>query len=73
MHYKNIGSLKEVRKLKKITQKEVSLFIGISERTYRSKENGLSPFNQYEMIKLKKFFNLDYEDVVNMFFSTRYR
>ena len=69
MHYKNINHIKQLRKNKKITQKELTSYIGISDRNYRAKENGCVQFTSYEMIRLKKYFKLNYEDFFNIFFT----
>lgn len=69
MNYKVISTIKQLRKYKKISQKQISDYIGISERNYRDKENGISPFNQYEMMLLFSYFNMDKEDFFNIFFN----
>ena len=70
MLYNNNHSLKQLRRKKKISQKELSTLIGISERSYREKEKGHAPFNQHEMIRLKNYFNLNCEDFFCVFFSS---
>ena len=59
----------KLTKKQKITQKELSTYIGISERNYRAKENGCVQFTSSEMIRLKKYFKLNYEDFFNIFFT----
>ena len=66
-------SLKQLRRNKKITQKELSVLIGISERSYREKEKGHAPFNQQEMIRLKNYFKLSFEDFFLIFFSSDFK
>lgn len=65
----NCTNIKELRKKSKHTQKELSDILGISERNYRAKENGCVQFTSYEMIRLKKYFKLNYEDFFNIFFT----
>ena len=68
MKYNPETTIKDLRKAKKLNQNDLSRIIGISERNYREKENGKVPFNQYEIIKLIIFFEMDAEDAYNIFY-----
>ena len=46
-----------------MTQGEVAKFLGISEKTYREKEKGVTPFNQDEMFALSKLFGLSIDTI----------
>lgn len=48
---------------KHMTQGEVAKCLGISEKTYREKEKGVTPFNQDEMFALSKLFNLSIDTI----------
>lgn len=48
---------------KRMTQGEVAKYLGISEKTYREKEKGVTPFNQDEMFALSKLFNLSIDTI----------
>lgn len=48
---------------KHMTQGEVAKYLGISEKTYREKEKGATPFNQDEMFALSKLFNLSIDTI----------
>ena len=48
---------------KHMTQGEVAKYLGISEKTYREKEKGVTPFNQDEMFALSKLFNLSIDTI----------
>ena len=61
-------NIKELRKYKRLTQIEMSKLLNMSLRNYRSKENGKLPFNQLEMIKIIRVFNLNYEETFHLFF-----
>lgn len=46
MKYNPATTIKDLRKIKKLNQDDLSRIIGISPRNYREKENGKVPFNQ---------------------------
>lgn len=69
MVYKDIYSLKDLRKHYNLTQLQVSNLIGISSRSYREKENGLVPFSQIEIVKLIKLFELEETDTYQLFYK----
>ncbi len=68
MKYNPATTIKDLRKLKRLNQDDLSRIIGISPRNYREKENGKVPFNQYEIIKLISLFEMDAEDAYNIFY-----
>lgn len=68
MKYDSSTTVKALRKAAKLSQEEFSKIIGISLRNYRDKENGKTPFNQYEIMKLISFFELDADDAYNIFY-----
>ena len=55
-------NLKNARKSKGFTQKQVSIFLGISERSYQRYESGAHEFNFETLIKLADYFDcsIDY-------------
>ena len=69
MNYKNITSIKQLRRKHKVSQEIIASLLGISVRNYREKENDYLPFNKNEMTILIAFFKLDCEDVFNLFFK----
>lgn len=48
---------------KKMTQAEIADYLGISTKTYRSKELGNSEFTMDEMFKIAKLFNMRIDDI----------
>ena len=68
MKYNPATTIKDLRKLKRLNQDDLSRIIGISPRNYREKENGKVPFNQYEIIKLISLFEMEAEDAYNIFY-----
>ena len=50
-------------------QYEVADGIGISRQTYNYKENGKSPFNIYEIVRVILFLNLNFDEVNEIFFD----
>lgn len=48
---------------KKMTQAEMANYLGISTKTYRSKELGNSEFTMDEMFKIAKLFNMRIDDI----------
>ncbi|MCL2412291.1 MAG: helix-turn-helix domain-containing protein [Treponema sp.] len=50
--------LKELRKSKKITQKQIAVGIGVSERNYQSFEYGEFSPNQNNLIKIADYFDV---------------
>lgn len=46
-----------LRKEAGLTQKELAEFIGMKSDTYRRKESGENSFLDYEMFKIRDFFN----------------
>lgn len=48
---------------KKMTQAEIANYLGISTKTYRSKELGNSEFTMDEMFKIAKLFNMRIDDI----------
>lgn len=69
----NCTNIKELRKKSKHTQKELSDILGISERNYRAKENGELPFNQIEIIQLIKIYNLQKEELYELFYINAFQ
>lgn len=60
MQYK----LYDLRKnIKKMTQKDVAEYLGISTQSYRQKEKGKRPFTQDEMFSLSKLFGLSMDTI----------
>lgn len=46
-----------------MTQAEIADYLGISTKTYRSKELGNSEFTMDEMFKIAKLFNMRIDDI----------
>lgn len=61
-------SIKELRKKANITQSKISNMLGISNRNYREKECGHIPFNQLEIMKIIKIFNLSQSESYTLFY-----
>lgn len=56
-------SLKEIRKNKGITQKQMALNMAMEQTTYSRKENGKSPITYEEFEKLAKLLDTDIEEI----------
>lgn len=56
-------SLKEIRKNKGITQKQMALNMAMEQTTYSRKENGKSPITNEEFEKLAKLLDTDIEEI----------
>ena len=69
----NITSIKELRKSEHKTQKQISDQLGMSVRNYREKEGGKLPFTQLEMMKLINLFNLEKDDLFQIFFVNGFK
>lgn len=57
-----------------LTQAEISEYLGVSENTYRKKEQGKLPFKDYEMVKFHKLVkeNLDRTiSIASIFFENK--
>lgn len=65
--YYRFESIKQLRKNLKKTQEEMSDMLGMSARNYREKECGKLPFSQLEIMKINKIFNLEKEELFQMF------
>ena len=65
--YYRFESIKQLRKNLKKTQEEMSDMLGMSTRNYREKECGKLPFSQLEIMKINKIFNLEKEELFQMF------
>ena len=65
----NLDLLKRTRMYKGYQQYEVADSIGLSRQTYNYKENGKSPFNAYEIVKLVSFLRLNFDEVNKIFFN----
>ena len=57
--------IKEYRKNKGYTQKEIALMLGIKQNTYSDKELGKSKFTIDEVKKLKEILEVTYDDLLN--------
>lgn len=57
--------LKEIRKNKKFTQKDVAQKLNISQQTYSDYENGKSEPNIDVLKKLSKLFNISIDNLVD--------
>lgn len=55
--------LKMLRVERGLTQKKVAESIGISATSYNTKENGKSPFSQWEVEDLLDFFGVSYREI----------
>ncbi|MCT7752238.1 MAG: helix-turn-helix domain-containing protein [Lactobacillus iners] len=53
----------KLRKERKITQKDLADFIGISESSYINKETGKFQFKQNEMFMISNYFNKKVDDI----------
>jgi transcriptional regulator with XRE-family HTH domain len=56
-------NLKEIRKNRGITQKEISLKMAMEQTTYSKKENGKSPITDEEWNKLSEILDTSIEDL----------
>lgn len=56
-------TLKRLRDEAGLNQKEFAEKVGISHYSYVRKENGQSPFLDYEMYKIREFFNKPIDDI----------
>ena len=56
-------SLKEIRKNKGITQKQIALKMAMEQTTYSKKENGKSPITEEEYKKLAEFLDTPIEEL----------
>ena len=65
----NLDLLKRTRMYKGYQQYEVADSIGLSRQTYNYKENGKSPFNAYEIVKIVSFLSLNFDEVNEIFFN----
>ena len=61
--------IKGIRSDLGMTQEEMAEYLGISCRSYRNKEKGLSPFNQIEMILIIMCSGLSFEEAGKLFFD----
>ena len=61
-------TMKFIRQKNNITQQQISTFLGLSERNYREKENGKSPFSQLEIMKIIRMFDLKKDELFQLFF-----
>ena len=66
--YMNYKSIKDIRKKANLTQIQISNILGMSERNYRAKENGKLPFSQLEMMKIIQMFDLEKEELYELFY-----
>ena len=57
--------VKEYRKDRGYTQKEMALILGIKQNTYSDKELGKSRFTIDEIKKLKEILKVTYDDLLN--------
>ena len=65
----NLDLLKRTRLYKGYQQCEVANGIGLSRQTYNYKENGKSPFNIDELVRVSKFLSLSLDDINEIFFG----
>lgn len=56
-------TLKQLRDEAGLTQKELAKKLGMTHFSYVRKENGQTPFVDYEMYKIRNFFNRPIEDI----------
>lgn len=63
------SKLREIRKAKNVTQKDLAELLTIDKTTYCKKENGVIEFRIQEVIKMKKFFELSNDEVIKIFFE----
>lgn len=61
--------LKSLRALNGFTQLDVASQLGISETSYKLKEEGYQDFKVREIKQLKSLFNLSPDEIGKMFFS----
>lgn len=66
-------NIKELRKKSNLTQSKISNMLGISNRNYREKECGHIPFNQLEIMKIIKIFNLNQQDIYTIFYLNGFK
>ena len=65
--YYRFNTIKELRKSFNKTQKQMSDILGMSARNYREKEIGKLPFSQLEIMKINKVFNLEKDEIFQIF------
>lgn len=53
----------KLRKERKVTQKDLANFIGISESSYINKETGKFQFKQNEMFMISNYFNKAVDEI----------
>lgn len=69
MNYPNCKNIKDIRKLNNFNQAHMAYILGVGIRKYRDMERGYLCFSQFNMIKMMLLFQLDNEDIYNLFFS----
>lgn len=65
----DLNLLKRTRLYKGYQQYEVADGIGLTRQTYNYKENGKSPFNIDEIVKITSFLKLTFNEVNAIFFD----
>lgn len=63
MEEKNVNLVVGYRKLLGMTQQDMAKEIGVSPQSYSNKERGYRAFTDSEKIKLKRFFDIYFDDV----------
>ena len=56
-------TLKQLRDEAGLTQKEIAEKLGMTHFSYVRKENGQTPFQDYEMFKIRQFFDKPIEEI----------
>ena len=65
----NLDLLKRTRMYKGYQQYEIADGIGLTRQTYNYKENGKSPFNSDELLRIAVFLDLNSKEVNEIFFD----
>ena len=65
----NLDLLKITRMYKGYQQYEIADGIGLTRQTYNYKENGKSPFNSDELLRIAVFLDLNSKEVNEIFFD----
>ncbi len=61
------NNLKEARKAKKITQREIALKLNMSQQQYSRFENGVFELNYSQIVKLCEIFDITPNDLFDIY------
>lgn len=67
----NVNKLKGARVGKGLTQKQLALMLGMTEKTYNRKELGLADFARGEILRIAELLDLSLQDVNVIFFGNK--